>query len=162
MSSNRYRIGEYQVDLDTGTLVSRDKEVHLPALSRKILSCLISKAPQIVSQNELIETVWEGVSVTDENLQQRIKLVRKVLGDDSKNPQYIETIRGIGYQIIADLHPIDELDLSRGTKLKHSKQPVRTSLHSTHFFSAIQTKSIVIYSSITILLLLSFGIAYQQ
>ena len=92
MSSNCYQIGEFLVDLDVGLLQSKDIKQKLPVLSREVLLCLVKNSPNVVTQDELISTVWRGVVVTDENLQQRIRLIRKALGDNSKKPEYIETI----------------------------------------------------------------------
>ncbi|NQZ24236.1 MAG: tetratricopeptide repeat protein [Colwellia sp.] len=110
MNSNCYQIGAFLVDLDVGLLQSKGIEQKLPTLSREVLLCLVNSAPKIVTQDELISTVWKGVVVTDENLQQRIRLIRKALGDDSKNPEYIETIRGVGYQLIAETQKIECID----------------------------------------------------
>jgi len=113
VGSNCYQIGGFLVDLDVGFLHSKGVEQKLPTLSREVLLCLVNSAPKVVTQDELISAVWKGVVVTDENLQQRIRLIRKALGDDSKKPEYIETIRGVGYQFIAEAKKIEHIDKNK-------------------------------------------------
>jgi DNA-binding winged helix-turn-helix (wHTH) protein len=63
---------------------------------------LIENQGQIVEKKELISKVWGiTISVTDGALDFQINRLRKALGDDSANPQYIKTIKRRGIQFIA-------------------------------------------------------------
>ncbi len=69
-------------------------------LSWRFLMALVDAAPDVVSYETLRNLVWEHSAVTDETMAQRASQVRQLLGDDPKDPSYVRTIRGKGYQLI--------------------------------------------------------------
>lgn len=89
--------------VDTGRQsVSRNAEsIALPKLSFDLLIALIRSAPNVVSMDELMQQVWPGLVVSPETVSQRVKLLRDALGDDSRAPRYIASLRGRGYQLVA-------------------------------------------------------------
>jgi DNA-binding response OmpR family regulator len=55
----------------------------------------------VISQEELIEHVWnEKVNIFTNAIRVHIHSLRKKLGDDADNPQYIETVVGQGYRLL--------------------------------------------------------------
>jgi DNA-binding response OmpR family regulator len=70
------------------------------ALSRKefdLLHALISRAGQIVSREELMREVWNTTFWTSsKTIDVHLGWVRRKLGDDSRRPRLITTIRGKG------------------------------------------------------------------
>ena len=58
-----------------------------------VLLALVERAGQLVSKNELLDLVWPGLVVEENNLQVQISTLRKLLG-----PQAIATIPGRGYR----------------------------------------------------------------
>jgi DNA-binding winged helix-turn-helix (wHTH) protein/tetratricopeptide (TPR) repeat protein len=120
MMSNPSRLfceaGDLIIDENEG-IVTRDGEhVAMPHLSWLLLLILIKKSPAVVSSSELIELVWKNKVVSDETIQQRIKLLRQSLSDNSKKPLYIATLRGQGYKFVA---PITILTPKRSLLEKH-------------------------------------------
>ena len=99
----RYQFAEMTLDSRLKVLKRKQEEIPLPWLSYQLLLVLCESAPAIVSQQEIIERVWPDTVVGDEALKQRIKLLRKSLGDDASSPQYIEVIRGRGYRLKPEL-----------------------------------------------------------
>lgn len=82
--------------------VWRDNEaLRLPDLSFDVLMALIEKAPAAVSADSLARTVWKTEHVTSETVAQRIRLLRRALGDKPKSPRYIRTVRNAGYACVA-------------------------------------------------------------
>src|SRR6478736_4052916 len=74
--------------------------VELPKLSFDLLLTLLQAAPRFVSNEELMQRVWKGLVVSPETVTQRVKLLRDGLGDDPRQPRYIEGLRGRGYRLI--------------------------------------------------------------
>jgi len=68
-----------------------------------ILRYLVEHAGRLVTQDELLDAVWPDTHVQPEVLKRHIFEVRVLLGDDPKNPTYIETLPRRGYQFIAAL-----------------------------------------------------------
>ncbi|HUL72618.1 MAG TPA: winged helix-turn-helix domain-containing protein [Vicinamibacterales bacterium] len=93
--------GEFQFQLDTGQLWFRGDEVRLTPKAADVLKVLVSHAGTPVSKADLFAAVWPDVAVTDDALTTCIQELRRVLGDDAKHPQFIETRHRRGYQFIA-------------------------------------------------------------
>ena len=99
--SNHLRILDIDIETTSGTVWREDEVIDLPDLSFRLLMALASKAPELVSKDELIAEVWGDVIVSDETLMQRVRLLRQALGEDSQNPRYIVSVRGRGYRLAA-------------------------------------------------------------
>lgn len=68
---------------------------------------------ETVSIDELLERVWAGVVVTPDSVYQAIAALRRILGDDPKQPRYIATVPRLGYRLIAPvLEDIEEAQRS--------------------------------------------------
>src|SRR4029079_11935821 len=93
--------GEYKFQLDTGQLWFRGQEVRLTPKAAGVLKILVFNAGSPVSKAELFAAVWPDVAVTDEALTTCVQELRRVLSDDAKRPQFIETRHRRGYQFIA-------------------------------------------------------------
>jgi tetratricopeptide (TPR) repeat protein/DNA-binding winged helix-turn-helix (wHTH) protein len=102
-----YRLADIEVDLLRGTLRRNGRESYLREQALQIFRYLIEHRAETVTKEDLIDNVWQGTAVTDDALVQCIVEIRKALGDDSRNPQFIKTIPKVGYRFIA---PIEELD----------------------------------------------------
>jgi TolB-like protein/DNA-binding winged helix-turn-helix (wHTH) protein/Flp pilus assembly protein TadD len=85
-------------DPDGGTL-------SLSARAYDVLAHLVENRARVVSKDELLRTVWSRVVVEENNLNQAIYNIRKVLGDSRDTPRFIVTVAGRGYQFIADTRP---------------------------------------------------------
>src|SRR5215510_8828696 len=73
--------------------------------SFRLLQFLIEHRDRVVSKEEIFQAVWPGTFVTDNALTRAIAQVRKAIGDDPKQPRYIETVPTIGYRFLAQLEP---------------------------------------------------------
>lgn len=93
--------GEYRFQLDTGQLWFRGQDVRLTPKAADVLKILVSHAGSPVSKGELFAAVWPDVAVTDDALTTCIQELRRVLSDDAKRPQFIETRHRRGYRFIA-------------------------------------------------------------
>lgn len=81
------------------SLVFAGQEFLLQHKTFQVLSRLMTQAPQSVSREDLINDVWQGNHWTGEKgLTQAIWHLRQLLGDDHKNPTFIETLPRVGYR----------------------------------------------------------------
>jgi Tol biopolymer transport system component/DNA-binding winged helix-turn-helix (wHTH) protein len=69
----------------------------------RVLVCLAARPAEVVTKEELLEAVWDGVFVTEDVLVRAVRELRKLFGDDSETPRVIETIRKRGYRLIAPI-----------------------------------------------------------
>lgn len=105
----RFRIGDMELDTGTVSVYRAAKTIDLPKLSFDLLLCLTRHAPNVVDTDTLMEEVWGKVVIGEETVKQRVKLLRKALGDSSESPTYIAAVRGRGYRLIAPVTPLAEL-----------------------------------------------------
>jgi transcriptional activator of cad operon len=103
--TSRLRIGDWNVDPDSGTIARNGETIRLELRSMRLLMCLAERAGRVASIDELISNVWGGVAVSPDSVYQAVTALRRQLGDDSRKPAYIETVPRLGYRMIAEIGP---------------------------------------------------------
>src|ERR1700688_1228565 len=99
------RIGAWCVDPASGQ-ISRDGETaRVEARTMRLLLCLAEHAGEVVSIDDLLNQVWSGVCVNQDSVYQAVASLRRVLGDDHKQPTYIATVPRLGYRMVAAVGP---------------------------------------------------------
>ena len=81
-----------------------DQRVPLKPKPFAILRYLVDHAGRLATQDELLDAVWPDTHVEPEVLKRHMFEIREVLGDNPRNPTYIETLPRRGYQFIAPIH----------------------------------------------------------
>lgn len=99
------RIGEWRVNPTSGEISCKGEVVRLEIRAMRLLLCLAEHAGEVVSIDDLITNVWAGVNVSQDSLYQAITSLRRVLGDDPRQPAYIETVPRLGYRLVAKVSP---------------------------------------------------------
>jgi adenylate cyclase len=99
----RVRFGRNAFEPATGRLWAGTAEVRLTRRSAAVLALLIERAGHPVSKADLFALVWRNTVVGDDALTTCIQELRRVLGDDAKQPRYIETRHRYGYSFVAPL-----------------------------------------------------------
>ncbi len=69
----------------------------------RLLLCLAEHAGEVVSIDHLLDRVWPGVMVTPDSVYQAVASLRRLLGDDSREPAYVETVPRLGYRLVANV-----------------------------------------------------------
>lgn len=103
------QIGDWRVDRSTNEISRAGTVVRIEPKAMEVLGVLAERAGQAVSREQLLDAVWPGVVVGDEALTQSIIKLRKALGDNSRQPSYIETISKRGYRLIAPVGTCERL-----------------------------------------------------
>jgi transcriptional activator of cad operon len=99
------RIGTWCVNPASGQ-ISRDGETaRVEARAMRLLLCLAEHAGEVVSIDDLLNEVWSGVTVAPDSVYQAVASLRRLLGDDPKQPAYIETVPRLGYRMVATVSP---------------------------------------------------------
>jgi DNA-binding winged helix-turn-helix (wHTH) protein len=104
-----FRIGPWEVDCQLGTLISEQSRQRLPPKLIALLQQLAQSPGQLVSREHLLATVWDGVVVNEEAVSRAVAELRQALGDEARQPTYIETIPKRGYRLIRQVEPIDKV-----------------------------------------------------
>jgi DNA-binding response OmpR family regulator len=94
----------HDLTLDPATKIVRlsGSPVELTAKEYAVLELLMRNKHRIVSQEELLEHVWDGsVNCFTNTVRVHIGLIRRKLGDTADAPRYLETVVGRGYRMAA-------------------------------------------------------------
>lgn len=93
--------GPVQINAALGKVYKNGQDVFLSALEYRLLMTLVNHAGQVLSRNQLLESIWDvsGDFVNDNTLTVYIKRLREKIEDDPQNPVVIETVRGLGYRV---------------------------------------------------------------
>jgi len=71
----------------------------------RVLLRLVERAGDVVSIDELLNAAWGDVAVSQDSVYQAVASLRRVLGDDPKQPSYIATVPRLGYRLVAKVSP---------------------------------------------------------
>ena len=77
--------------------------LHLRPKTFTVLRHLVEHAPQLITKDQLLDTIWPDTYVTDSVLKSCIRELRRALNDDAKQPLFIETVHRRGYRFIAEV-----------------------------------------------------------
>ena len=94
-------IGDWLVDPRDDSVARGSERVKLEPRTMRLLMRLAQTPGEVVSQDELLESVWTGVVVGTASVYQSMSQLRKVLGDTDDPPRYIETVARKGYRLVA-------------------------------------------------------------
>jgi Tol biopolymer transport system component/DNA-binding winged helix-turn-helix (wHTH) protein len=109
MSSNSGHILQFKgftIDTDEKVLLREGTPVALAPKVFETLLVLIENRGRIVLKEELMKRLWPDTFVEEANLTFNIQQLRKSLGDNARNPIYIQTIARRGYRFIAAVEPL--------------------------------------------------------
>jgi TolB-like protein/DNA-binding winged helix-turn-helix (wHTH) protein len=118
------RIGAWCVN-PASSQISRDGETaRVEVRTMRLLLCLAGHAGEVVSIDDLLSQVWSDVIVSPDSVYQAVASLRRLLGDDPKQPAYIETVPRLGYRMVAAVSPwadqsISETGSSRTSGSEH-------------------------------------------
>jgi TolB-like protein/DNA-binding winged helix-turn-helix (wHTH) protein/Tfp pilus assembly protein PilF len=102
-----YEFGPFRLDPLKRRLMRDGEPVRLTPKALELLLVLVEASGRTVEKDELLEKVWAGTIVEENNLNQNITALRKSLGDSRQDSQYIATIPGVGYRFVAEVKRVD-------------------------------------------------------
>ena len=99
------RIGDFRVDPALDEISKDGGTTKLEPRSMRLLVCLAERAGHVVSVEQLLDLVWKDVVVSTDSVYQAVASLRRILGDDPKEPTYIANVMRRGYRLIATVEP---------------------------------------------------------
>jgi DNA-binding winged helix-turn-helix (wHTH) protein len=97
---NAFRVGDWLVEPDLGRVSRDDTGRQLEPRIMHVLVCLAERCGEVVARHELVDAVWAMEFITENTLTHAIAELRKLFGDNARDPRYIETITKRGYRLI--------------------------------------------------------------
>jgi len=118
------RIGAWCVN-PASSQISRDRETaRVEVRTMRLLLCLAEHAGEVVSIDDLLSRVWSDVTVAPDSVYQAVTSLRRLLGDDPKQPTYIATVPRLGYRMVATVGPwADQSAALTGAQTRSSAGP---------------------------------------
>lgn len=102
-SVDAVKFGPFWLARSERLLLRDGDQVEIGGRALDVLVVLTARAGSIVSQRELIEAVWQNVSVEESALRVQIASLRRALGDGRNGARYILTVRGRGYIFVTPI-----------------------------------------------------------
>ena len=122
-----YHFLEWRYEPSLRRLVGPDAETRLKPLPDRLLRCLLDAPGQVLARDQLIAQVWTRREVNDEVLSRAIAELRALLGDDAREPRYVETLSKGGYRWIA---PVQRVAADAPVAAPQAAGPVPTAVPS--------------------------------
>ena len=96
-------IADWIFDPPSRYLSSGTAKHRLSPKAAQVLLNLVQEPGRVWSRDALLDAVWDGQTVGEEVLTQAIAELRRALGDDFRQPRYIETVHKTGYRLLPKL-----------------------------------------------------------
>lgn len=109
------RLLDLHIDRTAQHVRRGDGVLPVNGLSWRLLECLLAHGDAVVDFDTLAEQVWAPAVVGEDAISQRVKLLRQALGDDSRRPRYVRSVRGRGYQLCTPPQPVMHDTVATGT-----------------------------------------------
>ena len=102
-----YEFGDFRVDATRRLLLRRGEPVSVTPRVFDTLLYMTRHAGKVLDKNELMSAIWPDSFVEENNLNQNVSALRRVLGESRGENRYIATEPGRGYRFVADVKVVD-------------------------------------------------------
>lgn len=100
-----YRFADVEIDAEGFRVTKAGAPVRLEPKALELLLFLAARPHRLVTKADIQDALWKGTFVTENALTRLVAQIRKALGDDAREPRYIETVPTRGYRFVAPLEP---------------------------------------------------------
>lgn len=101
--SEKFSVKDITINSATREAMKNGVPLSLTSLEFDLLNFLARLAGKIVDRDRILDEVaGRNYSVFDRSIDVHISSLRRKLGDDSKNPRYIKTVRSAGYMFVPE------------------------------------------------------------
>ena len=97
---------KYKLDLSDERLWRGDQPIPLGNKAFKLLRLFVTNPKRLLTKDEILDSVWGEISVSEGLVKEYVHDLRFALGDDPQRPQFIETVRGRGYRFLGGVEAI--------------------------------------------------------
>jgi DNA-binding winged helix-turn-helix (wHTH) protein/alpha-beta hydrolase superfamily lysophospholipase len=104
-----YRFADCVLDPDRFVLKRDGAVVHVEPQVFDLLRVLLDNAGSVVSKDDLVDAVWNGLAVSDATINARLSAARKAVGDDGTRQAIIRTYQRRGFSVVC---PVDRVGVS--------------------------------------------------
>ena len=103
-----FRFADVEVREREFLLIKAGKRISVEPKAFRVLLYLLRHPGRLISKDEIVGSVWNDSAVSDNSLTRSIAQLRRVLGDDSREPLYILTVPTVGYRFLSEVNSEDD------------------------------------------------------
>ncbi|AML53057.1 hypothetical protein RC74_18945 [Falsihalocynthiibacter arcticus] len=103
-----YRFSNCVIDPEKYLFLRDGLAIHLEPQVFDLLLALVEKRGRLVTKDELVETVWRGLSVSDATISARINASRKAVGDTGQVQAIVKTVHGRGFKLNVEVQESED------------------------------------------------------
>jgi DNA-binding winged helix-turn-helix (wHTH) protein/Tol biopolymer transport system component len=104
-----FRFGDIEVKEREFLLIKSGEAAHVEPTAFRVLLLLLQNPGRLITKDEILSTVWTDTAVSDNSLTRSIATLRRLLGDDKREPRYIATVHTLGYRFLCDVQVITDV-----------------------------------------------------
>ena len=108
MQGGSFKLGDCVVEPGHRRVIRAGQAHSIEPKALAVLLRLVAAKGATVSRDELAEAAWNGRYVSDDAINRQMTKLRQVLGDDPRNPRYIETLPKTGFRLLVAAAPISK------------------------------------------------------
>ena len=112
-----FEFGDFRIDAARRVLLHRGEPAPLTPKAFDTLVELVRRHGELVGKDDLMQAVWPGRVVEENNLNQGIAALRRVLQDRRGENRYIQTVSGRGFRFVADVRTVDPMPVDASAPL---------------------------------------------
>jgi DNA-binding winged helix-turn-helix (wHTH) protein len=103
LSDKKVRFDDFELDYARFQLCRSGRPVRLEGLPLQLLMFLVEKRGQLVTREQISAQLWSKDVFVDveQGINTAIRKIRRALDDDAGEPQYLQTVVGRGYRLVA-------------------------------------------------------------
>ena len=96
-----YCIGETELNFKKYEARKRGQKVELTPLEFQMLMLLVKQKGQVLARDDFLDKIWgeDNLIVSSKTIDSHIANIRKKIEDDPSNPEFIKSVRGVGYKL---------------------------------------------------------------
>jgi len=110
-SKHLLEFDHFRIDVEERVLTRDGKAIALSPKAFETLLVLAQHSERVVLKDDLMKSLWPDTFVEESNLSQHIFQLRKALGENAQDPQYIVTVPGRGYRFSRKVAELTEEDV---------------------------------------------------
>jgi DNA-binding winged helix-turn-helix (wHTH) protein len=120
-----FRFADVEVRERDFSINRAGKKLPLEPKAYKVLQFLLHNPGRVIPKDEILDAVWNDCEVSESSLTRSIAMLRRLLGDDVREPRYIATVPTVGYRFVAEVEVLENPpgDPAAPPTLPDSKEP---------------------------------------
>jgi DNA-binding winged helix-turn-helix (wHTH) protein len=112
-------------------LIKAGERIPVEPKAFRVLLYLLRNPGRLIPKDEIVGSVWNDSAVSDNSLTRGIAQLRRVLGDDSREPLYILTVPTVGYRFLCAVSADEDgFGIRAGSPCAETDKTDETGIHN--------------------------------